>query len=96
MPVHMAMATRQSRSQRTLAGSWKPEVSDSQQSAEERADDHVRVQLAKMRVLLPSAHEHHGLPCFVRHRQRRTNFVVDGIELGEHNAVDFVLLVEGR
>ncbi|GIX60788.1 nucleoside diphosphate kinase [Babesia caballi] len=55
----------------------------------------VDFELAQVGVRLARAHEHDGLTRYVAHGQRRPDLVVDGVELGQDNAVDAPATLRG-
>ena len=57
-------------------------------SREESPEDGVDVQLLQVRVLLPRADKHDGLPRLVAHAEGGAHLVIDCVEFGEDDAVD--------
>ena len=54
----------------------------------------THVQRTNVGIGLPHTHKHHGLASGVNHGHRGAHLVVDGVELGQHNAVNLPRLVD--
>ncbi|KRZ18489.1 hypothetical protein T11_645 [Trichinella zimbabwensis] len=66
-------------------------------NAKQCVDDNVRVELFQIFVRLTGADKKDRLSGDVSHGNGGANFVIDGVEFGEHNSVDGrILLVDGR
>ena len=56
--------------------------------AEQDLDDGFDVEFSQIGVRLSAPHEHHRRAAGLHHAQRGAYLIVDGVKLGEHDAVD--------
>ena len=60
----------------------------------QRVNHGAHIQALQVGVLLACAHEDDWLPRFVHHGEGGANLVVNGVELGEHDAVDHARIAQ--